>query len=568
MYTGKTLRTGNSVDQAMSNKFGNGIVGNGIASNQNSTYVGKIKDVRNTAGMGAVKVWIVGSDINEDDSSAWTIVHYAPAWYGTTPDDPSGEEFAQTKKSYGSWFPVPDVGNYVLIHIATIADGERKGSYAYWTNCIPQGALNDMLPGISYDEKMGDLQPRAEYNRATQELKDAKRPVHTPLANGLKQQGLEQDLLRGPSSASGRREVPGRSYGTLTPRGNQMVMDDGYVEKKKPDNWDLKEKPEYKPTENPANQSGDKPEEKRYGEGFRFRTRSGAQVLISEQEGLIYLITSSGKTWVELSDDGFADVFAEKGVTARTGGDINFRADGNVNIEGGQGVNIRSVGGDVNIESGANFNLKTTANISAESVGDMTLSSTTQTTVAGAIMNIKGDSQIVLDAPMTDTTMLNAQTATINTLNTPLANITTLNAVAAGNLPIIPPYVPPVVPPAPVVPPVVLTSPTLPAPMSLQDLKSQLNTVVSRITYHEPYKLHQVVMPTISGVYPSLVADGESDEQNFDNTDPNNPVQSAELIPELAIGAKFWNMSEDAWKFILNFEDVVPYTNNSGTWEN
>jgi len=540
----------------MSNKFGNAIIGQGLATNQNSTYIGKVKDVRNTAGLGAVKVWIVGSSSLETDVSSWMVVHYAPPWYGTTPDDTSGNDFQQTKKSYGSWFPIPDVGNYVLIHIATIADGERKGSYAYWTNCIPQGALNHMLPGISYDERQGDLQPRAEFNRATQSVREAKPPVHTPLSNGLKQQGLQNDLLRGPSSAGGSREIPSRVYGHLTPRGNQMVMDDGYVERTKLDNWDVNEKPESKPTDNPAN----KVQGKRYGEGFRFRTRSGAQVLISEQEGLIYLITSSGKTWVELSNDGYADVYAEKGITARTKGDINFRADGKVNIEGGQGVNIRAVSGDVNIESGSNYNVKTTGNISQESLGEMTLSSSTQTTIAGSITTVKG-SQISLDAPMTSATMMQAQSVSANDLKAMMVTATAIIGITDGNIPI-PFYVPPVVPPVEPTEPAVIESPTLPAPMNLQDSSGQLNTVVSRVTYHEPYRLHQVSMPTISGLYPATTGD-----ENFDS-DPNNPIQDASLDPNMSIGAKFWNLSEDGWKFILNFEDVVPFTTNNGTWEN
>src|ERR1035441_8550785 len=73
------------------------------------------------------------------------------------------------------------------------------------------------------------------------------RPTYTPLFNGLKLQGLSNDPLRGAGTSSVWRDDTPTVQGWLTPQGNQIILDDG-----------------------PGTQM------------IRLRTKSGAQILISE----------------------------------------------------------------------------------------------------------------------------------------------------------------------------------------------------------------------------------------------------------------------------------------------
>ena len=69
---------------------------------------------------------------------------------------------------------------------------------------------------------------------------------------------LENDNIRGLTDASARRESPSNVFGILTPDGNQFVMDDGEQQL------------------------------------IRLRTKSGAQILLDETNGNVYLINKKG----------------------------------------------------------------------------------------------------------------------------------------------------------------------------------------------------------------------------------------------------------------------------------
>jgi hypothetical protein len=63
-----------------------------------------------------------------------------------------------------------------------------------------------------------------------------------------------------------------------------------------------------------------------------------------DTEGLIYIGSASGKTWLEFTKDGKIDVFAEDSVSVHTKQDFNFKADRDVNIEAGRNINMKAQG--------------------------------------------------------------------------------------------------------------------------------------------------------------------------------------------------------------------------------
>jgi len=241
-----------------------------------------------------------------------------------TGDTDEDKKFGGTQKSYGMWMIPPDIGNRVLVMFINgdIANGVIIG-------CMYQSLMNHMVPGIARSKTFTDNEsetlevPVAEYNKASDEADNVdwktvrendgetptdnvRRPTHTPHFNGLKEQGLEQDKTRGLSSSSARRESPSKVFGILTPEGHQFVMDD-------------------------ADQKL-----------VRLRTTSGAQILLDESNGNVYIINKKGTGWIEIDDSGKIDVWANDSISVRSHKDINLRADRDLNIESGRNINVKT----------------------------------------------------------------------------------------------------------------------------------------------------------------------------------------------------------------------------------
>ncbi len=295
---------------------------------------------------------------------------------GSSPASDPDKVYDGTQRSYGMWMIPPDVGNKVLVMF--IGGDLAKGVVV---GCLYQNLMNHMVPGIAKSRTFTSVEselketPTAEYNKASDIASDVdytksrssdgltptdniKRAVHTPHYNGLKEQGLEEDNTRGLTSSSARRESPSKVFGILTPDANQFVMDDGDQQL------------------------------------IRLRTKSGAQILLDETNGNVYIINKKGTGYVEINDAGKIDVWANDSISVRSQKDINFRADRDLNIESGRHINIKAhktnetgqpsdttktltpvdgnlnldvegqvrikTGGETKITSGASFNLSTT----------------------------------------------------------------------------------------------------------------------------------------------------------------------------------------------------------------
>ncbi len=309
-------------------------------------------------------------------------VRYCSPFAGQTPvRDARGTnsgDFHATQKSYGFWAVPPDVGTQVLVMFANGNVNE-----GFWIGCVPDMQINHMVPGLASSERSieeggggpggGDAQKRfgglgiedlpvAEPNRKvtddavginTDYASDnsAKyRPVHTPMAETLLSQGLIKDKIRGITTSSARRETPSQVFGISTPGpidfegqfaapntdavnrhgkvgekfahsrlgGHSFVMDDGT-----------------------PSEEGKTPIE---SEMIRFRTRKGAQVLLHDSENMVYIINSTGTAWIELSEDGKIDLFADESFSVHTIGDFNLRAERDINIEAARNINMKATG--------------------------------------------------------------------------------------------------------------------------------------------------------------------------------------------------------------------------------
>ena len=325
-------------------------------------YVATVKDNVDPTRMGRLRVQIpqIGSNNPGDpfDSELIT-VEYAPPFYGTKSGDAINTSditnYANTQHSYGMWAVPPDIDSKVLVIFA-----EGKITNGYWIACVQEPFVNNMTPGIAsskdtYAPLVGDTDsnsvvgeygndnvPAGEVNRGVWSTASVggfdklKKPIH-PFAERLKNQGLIKDDVRGNTSSSARRETPSHVFGISTP---------GPVDKRssKRDKLGPKDK---KTNVNTTRKTGhtfvmDDGDSEGKNQLVRLRTGSGHQLLMSDSAGVVYLANSDGTVWMEFSNNGMVDVYAQTGYNLRSGADINFHAEGNINMYANKSVKIKA----------------------------------------------------------------------------------------------------------------------------------------------------------------------------------------------------------------------------------
>jgi len=344
-------------------------------------YLATVVSVLDKTFMGMVSVKLERSVGNNPVTGQIIPVKYLSPFYGSTSSKyvTSTNDYNNTQKSYGMWMVPPDTGTVVMVAFAN-----DNPKYGYWIGCVPDEAMNFMVPGIAATEYVVDgvekREPVAEYNKiATGQISEptkALKPKH-PFAKVLATQGLGKDDIRGITTSSARREAPSMVFGISTPGpvdkqdgakkgrvgpadgyaevfvsrlgGSTFVMDDG------DDKFLRKTTAGDGPPEYASLEQGDTGGLKDipHNELIRLRTRTGHQILMHNSEDLIYVGNARGTAWIELSSDGKIDIFAEDSISIHTSNDLNIKADRDINLEAGRNFNLKATG-KVHTEAGQN----------------------------------------------------------------------------------------------------------------------------------------------------------------------------------------------------------------------
>lgn len=348
--------------------------------------------------MGGVEAAITRDNGNEIGDIGQTYnLKYASPFYGVTAYEYQGlnkDDFNDTQKSYGMWFPTPEIGTTVL---CAFVDG--KPAEGYWFACVPGRFANHMIPAIAgsteveltadQKKKYDTTQPLpvGEVNRKTYnldkklEMGKIKKAVH-PIADRFLEQGLLEDDVRGVTTSTSRRSIPNTVFGISTPGpfdrgsgnkkqfigkkqtkspsvvpvsrlgGTTMVFDDGddQYQRKKPASTGSMD---YADTLNKEKGDPNIP----YNEYFRVRTRTGHQILLHNSEDLIYIGNARGTTWIEMTSNGKIDIYAEDSISIHSENDLNFRADRDINFEAGRNINLRAEEGRLHADIATNLEI-------------------------------------------------------------------------------------------------------------------------------------------------------------------------------------------------------------------
>lgn len=345
-------------------------------------YIGIVKENRDPLMTGRLQIWIPEFGGIETDPKYWRTVNYASPFLGATYQDPFAQEsprpgatdknsFRTVRHTYGMWYNVPDLENWVL---CTFVGGDA--ARGYWFACVPNQLGHYMVPGIGSTDKLaavedpslqkivepGQPYPVVEFNEYDKsvnwsDLDLNKKPVHETQLKVLVEQGLDRKRLtgtRGIITSTSQRETPAGVFGVSTPGrpvgaypeqnapsiqrriktrkgGHTFVMDDG----DKDGNNNL----------------------------TRWRSAGGHQILMDDSENILYIINANGSTYIEMGKAGHLNVYSSNSINFRTKAELNFHADGNMNI---------NVGGSFNLNVKGQMNLQA-ATITAKGVSAVTL---------------------------------------------------------------------------------------------------------------------------------------------------------------------------------------------------
>lgn len=371
----------------------------------NQVQTAVVMDNRDPNKTGRLKIWISGSQSDQMEKGAWLTVRYASPFAGRSPGQTNATSFQNQTKSYGFWAVPPDVGSTVIVFFANgnIHDG-------YWFGCVYDDRMNSMVPGpatVKLDKYGSDAAiPVVDYDRNTVSADMVEKYINVPLVEGLRKQNLLYDPELGLVNRSSTRQVTSTVYGLSTPRGQSIILDDGYTDEElKGQTWD-DDVDGYQNTQF-GNTAGDTRIGGRKAEGIVFRTRSGAQFLLSEDKGNVFIINRDGTARLEMTPEGHIIIHGDKSLSIRTGEDINFIAGKDINMEAAGKLNLQIggdtklnlkgkldtiVGGQLVLNAGADMRVlaKSTLRLQGSEIHG-TASGTISYTSTGA-MNLKGSS--------------------------------------------------------------------------------------------------------------------------------------------------------------------------------
>ncbi len=516
-------------------------------------FVGIVKHVLDPTRSGRLQVYLPHLGGDPENPNNQVIVQYASPFSGHTSYQTSPNrdintkfEFETVRHSYGMWFTPPDIGVRVLVIFE--ASNANNG---YWIACLPPVVEHNQLGssgGVTKDKVLPDPQvnalldgyqpdfvPVVEINAANlgsianQHPFDTKKPPHRIQTKILAEQGLLADPDRGIDDASTIRETPSGAFGITTPGRTYVdqATDDLLQRVSLNPNVDLSKIKEKVDTGRKGGHQFimDDGDVNGFSRRMKLRTAAGNQIILDDTSGFIYIANSTGKVWLEFSNDGQVTWYAGADITIRTEGNLNIKVDGDMNTEvngdynlkvrgdikteainreevltGNKDVDITgrydtNVTGNIDIETAAKYSLTATNEISIDGTKSISLKATVDIAVkAGADIGLISANSTIIDAA--DEAGPNSGWKSAEPLMFEAPEIG-LNSGPPGSA-------------ATITAPV---APTVPAPFTLTDLldttkigdiwkhdtasTSTAQTIMPKITTHEPYGSAAIV-PLVS----------------------------------------------------------------------
>lgn len=125
-------------------------------------YMAEVMDTRSASKSGDIMVYLIGCGKKKEDSRNWIHASYASNFYGTTPyEAQSNSTYENSPQSFGQWFPIPCVGNFVFVFFPVTS---IENIACFWFACPVNPFTNYMLPGIPGAYTNNEHKPLCERN--------------------------------------------------------------------------------------------------------------------------------------------------------------------------------------------------------------------------------------------------------------------------------------------------------------------------------------------------------------------------------------------------------------------
>jgi uncharacterized protein (DUF2345 family) len=223
--------------------------------------------------------------------------------------------------------------------------------------------------------------------------------VQSVVAAAMFQQGVAEDIERGPIRSSSQRESPSAVFGVSTP--GTAIYQGGLTPA------DLRQKlnaGEVKPAElQVIGRMGghtmvmDDGDIDGNNQLFRLRTAKGHQITMNDSGNFLYILHANGQTWIELGQEGTVDIFSTNSVNIRTQGDINLHADRDINMYAGRNIKAKAkeniqIEADVDLIATAqqNLTLYSKAAIAVKADGTLAIQSASGSWDGGSSLTFTG----------------------------------------------------------------------------------------------------------------------------------------------------------------------------------
>lgn len=328
---------------------------------RNYPVLGIVKNNIDPAHSGRIQVALNDmGNYDPDSSENWVTVNYMSPFYGITSGNKVNADnygsYVDTPHSYGFWATPPDIGTMV---ICVFVNGDLN--FGYYIGCVPQAGSNFMIPAVgaysnivigSEEESKAFGQvpklPVTELNlenpsiRSNESFVSQPHPIHSYAAATYHRQGVTRDTIRGPISSSAQRESPSRVFGISSP--GRPIYQGGFTDETLATNIDNATDDQLKVVGRRGGHSFVMDDGTKDGTDqlMRFRTSNGHQIMMNDSGNTISIMHGNGKCWVELGQSGTIDVYSDDSINFRTMGDINLRADKNINIDAGESLTLKS----------------------------------------------------------------------------------------------------------------------------------------------------------------------------------------------------------------------------------
>ena len=373
---------------------------------------GVVKANVHPTNMGVIKIWIPTFSTDENDKTQWRSVRYCTPFYSRVDNSGVGDTYFGTKVTAGITTPPPDIGTKVLAFFP-----EGRNSEGYYFACVPDLYMMQTLPeatisnGVAAGE-FNDSPAGTHHTGKITNWRTQTRPEDFFTQDTLVKQGLSDDRIRGLNNSSYMRESPAEIIGIaskgrrITTQGQDFTVT--YNQQiKNPDTADKKilegllgptaRRKGHSITLDDGDIDGNSNQ-------IRLRTSTGHQILLNDTEGVVYVGNSDGSCWIELSNEGTMDVYAQDSINFRSA-NINFHADENIkmhakgfaqivadqqlHLQGTQETSIVT-DGEAGIKAKKNLHLYSESELFSTSTGASYYNAGGNISVAGSMVLLQG----------------------------------------------------------------------------------------------------------------------------------------------------------------------------------